>query len=190
MNRIFYPLALLAGAAMIAVLVLGLYLSTKDIRNPRDADAQRLATVHRLSGIAAGVVVLLVNSVVITYFVGTSRWCKEVSETYRLDPVLVRRSSKLKRRTFPISVASMLIVVGITALGGAADPGSRFSRDLIDHFGESVAWSDIHFAAALGGIGLITVGFFLQAAQIQANQVVIQDVMNEVGRIRRERGLD
>lgn len=189
MNRIFYPLALFAVAAMIAVLVLGLYLHGHDIRNPQDAEAQRLATIHRLAGIAAGVCTLLVNSIVITYFVGTSRWVKEVSETYRLENEYVRRSNRLKRKAFPIAVVSMLIVVGITALGGAADPGSRFSRDLIDQFGE-IAWADVHFAAAAVGIGLIAVGFALQWSQIIGNQAIIQEVMTEVGRIRRERGLE
>lgn len=190
MNRIFYPLAALALAAMTAVLVLGLYLHTKDIRNPRDTDAQRLATVHRLSGIAAGVCVLLVNSVVITYFVGTSRWNKEVSETYRLPPEFVLRANKLKRRAFPISVMSMLIVVGIVALGGAADPGSSFSRDLIARFGDNFAWADVHLGAALAGMALIAAGFYFQATYIHANQTIISEVMAEVGRIRKERGLD
>lgn len=189
-NRIFYPLALLALTAMGAILVLGLYLHSKDIRNPRDADAQRLATVHRLSGIAAGVCVLLVNSVVITYFVGTSRWTKEVSETYRLPNDFIARSNRLKRRAFPISVASMLVVVGVAALGGAADPGSSFSRDLIARFGDDFAWADVHLGAALAGMALIAVGFYYQASYIHDNQSVIQEVMAEVKRIRQERGLD
>src|SRR5687767_12650005 len=39
---------------------------------------------HMLLGIAAALMTLLVCSVSITYFVGTSRWFKEVTETYRL----------------------------------------------------------------------------------------------------------
>ena len=40
---------------------------------------------HMLLGIGAALMTLLVCSVSITYFVGTSRWFKEVVETYRLD---------------------------------------------------------------------------------------------------------
>lgn len=191
MNRIFYPLALLAVVAMGAVLVLGLYLHGFDVRNAADAAAQRLATVHRLSGIAAGVIVLLVDSVVITYFVGTSRWCKEVSETYRLDPAFVRRSAQLKRKTFPIAVAGMLIVVGIAALGGAADPANDLHPEPLQNlFGGNVSWADVHLATALAGIALLVFGFIAMSANIAANQSVIQDVMGEVKRIRTERGLD
>ena len=44
-----------------------------------------MATIHRLTGMAAALGVVFVESVVVTYFIGTSRWCKEVSETYQLD---------------------------------------------------------------------------------------------------------
>ena len=174
---------------MSGVFILGIYLHTFDVRNPRDKEAQRLATMHRLTGIAAGLSVLLVESVVITYFVGTSRWTKEVAETYRLEPSFVQRSTQLKRRTFPIAVCGMLIVVGITALGGAADPGSQLSRKLISGLGD-VSWADIHLGFALLGIAAIVVGFFWQARHVAANQQIIQDVLAEVKRIRVERGLD
>jgi hypothetical protein len=187
-NRIFYPLALLSVVAMTGVLFLGIYLHTFDIRNPKDKEAQGLATKHRLCGIAAGLSVLLVESVVITYFVGTSRWTKEVAETYRLDAGFIARSARLKRRTFPIAVCGMLIVVGITALGGAADPGSQLSRSLISRFG--VSWADIHLGFAVLGIGAIVVGYYLQAQHIAANQQIIREVMAEVKRIRVERGLE
>lgn len=181
MNRIFYPLALMGALALSSVMVLGLYVHSHDIRNPRDKDAQRLATVHRLSGIATGVFVLFVESVVVTYFVGTNRWCKEVSETYRLGDRFVTTSTHLKRRAFPISFLGMLIIVGIAALGAAADPGVRLRADAI--------WADVHLGASLVGITLIVGGFFLQSGYIRGNHEVIEQVMAEVKRIRSERGL-
>lgn len=190
MNRIFYPLALLAVAAVSAVLVLGLYLHTKDVRNPTDVDAQRLATVHRLSGIAAGLVVLLAESVVVTYFIGTSRWCKEVSETYRLDGSFVARSNQLKRRTFPWAVLGMLTVVAMTALGGAADPATVFSVTPLERLvGRNVTWADVHLLGALVGLAILVLGFYRMAVNIAANLTVINEVMAEVRRIRTERGL-
>lgn len=191
MNRIFYPLALLAVAAMTSVLGLGLWLHTKDVRDSSDRATQRLATVHRLSGIAAGLSVLLVDSVVITYFVGTSRWCKEVSETYQLDSAYVLRSNRLKRSTFPQAVVSMLTVVGITALGGAADPAAHLSLAPLQNLvGGGLAWADVHLVGALAGIALILYGFYVMSNNISANLVVINEVMAEVKRIRTERGLD
>jgi hypothetical protein len=188
-NRFFYPLALLAVVAMTGVFFLGIYLHTFDVRNALDKEAQRLATMHRLTGIAAGLSVLLVESVVITYFVGTSRWTKEVAETYRLEPSFVQRSTRLKRRTFPIAVCGMLVVVGITALGGAADPGSQLSRRMISGLGD-ISWADIHLGFAVLGIAAIVVGFYWQAQHVASNQRIIQDVLAEVKRIRTERGLD
>jgi hypothetical protein len=188
-NRYFYPLALFSVVFMTAVLFLGLYLHTFDVRNPKDKEAQRLATLHRLTGIVAGLSVLLVESFVVTYFIGTNRWTKEVVETYQLDPNFVGRGARLKRRTFPIAVGGMLVVVGITALGGAADPGSQLSRRMISGLGD-VSWADIHLAFAVLGIAAIVVGYYLQAQHIASNQQIIHEVLAEVKRIRTERGLE
>jgi hypothetical protein len=189
-NRIFYPLALLAVLALSGVMVLGLYLHSHDVRDPKDHDAQRLATVHRLSGIAAGLCVLLVDSVVVTYFIGTSRWCKEVSETYRLDPEFVDRSNRLKRRTFPHAVFSMLTVVTITALGGAADPAAQLSLQPLQNLvGGGMTWADVHLLGAVLGIAIILYGFYVMSDNIRRNLGVINEVMAEVRRIREERGL-
>lgn len=190
MTRIFYPLALLSVAALSAVLVLGLYLHSRDVRDAKNADTQRLATVHRLSGIAAGLCVLLVDSVVVTYFIGTSRWCKEVAETYRLEPTFVARSNRLKRSTFPHAVVSMLTIVAMTALGGAADPAAHMSvAPLQNATGGALSWADVHLYGALAGIALICFNFYVMSANIAANLAVINDVMAEVKRIRTDRGL-
>jgi len=190
-NRIFFPLALLAVAAVVGVMALGLYLHQFDVRDARDADAQRLATVHRLSGIAAGLVVLLVESVVVTYFIGTSRWCKEVSETYRLDPSFVARSNRLKRKTFPHAVAGMLTVVTIVALGGAADPAVDLPPPPLQNLiGLGISWADVHLFGAVAGLALIVFGFYVMANNLLANLDVINAVMTEVKRIRTERGLE
>lgn len=181
MNRIFFPLALTAAVVMGSVMVLGLYLHSLGVRNPEES-VQSFATAHRLLGIVAAVVVLFVESIVVTYFIGTSRWCKEVSETYRLGEKFTAASTHLKRRAFPISVTGMLVVVVIAALGAASDPGVRLSADAI--------WADVHLGAALLGLALIVGGFFLQSGYIQGNHDVIEQVMAEVKRIRSERGLE
>lgn len=191
MNRIFFPLALLALLTVAGVLVMGLYLHQYDVRNPRDHDAQRLATVHRLSGIAAGLCVLLVESVVVTYFIGTSRWCKEVSETYRLDSSFTQRSNQLKRKTFPHAVVGMLTVVTMVALGGAADPSVDMPPPPLQSLtGGALSWADVHLIGAVAGLTLILYGFYVMANNIFANLGIINEVMAEVKRIRTERGLE
>jgi hypothetical protein len=178
-TRIFAALALLAVAFMAATLLLGTSLG--DIRVDRSVDTQRWATVHRLSGITAGFLVVLVNSIVVTYFIGTSRWVKEVVETYHLDAKFIRRSNSLKRRTFPWAVAAMLAVVGVVALGGAADPGA--------HPG-SQQWVKPHLIGSILGLAFIAWASVAEWNNIYANHQVIDGVMNEVRRVRQERGLD
>ncbi len=165
---------------MAATLILG--LSVGDLYHDRSADTLRWATVHRLTGIAAALLVVLVNSIVVTYFIGTSRWCKEVCETYGLDRSLVARGNQLKRRTFPWAVMGMLTVVGVIALGGAADPAT--GRPGTDW------WATPHMLGAFVGILLVAWSFWIEWQYIAANQAVIAGVMTEVRRIRLERGLE
>ncbi len=105
MIRIFTTLAMFSLVMMIAALVLGLYLG--DIHGVHDPNTLRSAMVHRLLGMGAALAVVLVDSIVITYFIGTSRWCKEVVETYQLDEGLISRSVGLKRKSFPWSLLSI-----------------------------------------------------------------------------------
>jgi membrane associated rhomboid family serine protease len=169
---------------MAVTLVLGLTLG--DVTNPLDRETQQLATVHRLSGIAAALAVVLVNSFVVTYFIGTSRWCKEVVEAYSLAGEPSRRSTLLKRRTFPLAVVSMLTVVAIAALGGAADPGAALRVQPL--FG--LPWAKVHLAGAMTGLALIGYSFYMQWINIEANRQCIANILGEVRRIRIERGLE
>jgi hypothetical protein len=179
-TRIFISLAWFALVMMAATFVLGLALG--DFHQNHSADTLRWATVHRLAGIGAALAVLLVNSIVVTYFIGTSRWCKEVSEAYGLDLSFVRRGTALKRRTFPWAVMGMLTVVGVVALGGAADPATGRAG--------TEAWVIPHLLGAGAGLMLIAWAFVVEWQNIHANYLVIEDVLAQVKRIRTERGLE
>jgi len=179
-TRIFLVLAWFAVLFVAATLILGLTLG--DIRHDLSADTRTWATVHRLSGVAAALAVVFADSVVVTYFIGTSRWCKEVVQAYSLDGELIRRSSGLKRRTFPWAVISMLSIVGVVALGGAADPATGRQG--------TEAWSMPHLLGALLGLGVIAFCFVIQWNNIHANHGLIAEILAHVKRIRAERGLD
>jgi hypothetical protein len=180
MTRIFVSLAWLALVMMGATLVLG--LAVEDLHTDHSPEMLRWATVHRLAGVATALAVVLVHSIVITYFIGTSRWCKEVAETYHLDASYVARSAALKRRTFPWAVMGMLAIVGVISLGAAADPatGLPHTRD----------WVTPHLIGAFVGIALVGWTFFVEWNNIHANYRVIAEVLTEVHRIRAERGLE
>jgi fucose permease len=179
LTRIFTGLASFAILMLLVTLLLGLYVG--DLHQPHSQSTSDLAMVHRLFGIATALVVVLVNSIVMTYFIGTSRWCREVVETYRLEPALVARSAVLKRRAFPWASAAMLVVIGISALGAAADPATQ--RAGTEH------WVVPHLVAALAGLLFIAWAFFQQGQRIAEHHGVITEILAHVARIRQERGL-
>lgn len=150
-------------------------------RGPR----QRM-TLHFYLGVASSILVILVNSVTVTYFVGTSRWCKEVAETYDLPAELQFRSTLIKRRTFPWAVMGMLAMVGLAALGGLSDPSIPLNQAQPGRSAAMVQW---HFLAAMGGLAFTAVTFAVQAMRIAENYEAIQAILAEVHRIRREKGL-
>ncbi len=145
-------------------------------------EPQRRARVHILLGILSGLVAILVNSISVTYFIGTGRWCKEVAETYNLDPSLSQRCNQLKRRTFAWALSGMLTVLLIVGLGGASDPGTLRAT--------TPQWVTPHHYAAWFGAAWIAISFMLQMANIRLNSEIIDEVVQRVHQIRVERGLD
>ena len=180
MTRIFPTLASLSLGLFLASIVIGLMIG--DLYNDPTPATFRWRGVHMLTGTAAALAVVFVHSIVVTYFVGTSRWCKEVTETYRLDPGPLRRSTLLKRRTFPWCVIGMLAVVAVGALGAASDPGTGRPN--------TADMANVHLIAALGGLAFISWTYFQAWLNIAENQLVIQEIVGMVARIRQERGLD
>ena len=108
----------------------------------------------------------------LTYFIGTSRWTKEVTAAYALGDEYVRRSAQLKRRCFAMAVSSMLVMVGIVALGAAADPATGRTG--------TAWWATPHMFGAMLGTAWIALSFVTQYNLIRANFGVIADVMQQV----------
>lgn len=180
MTRIFPSLASVSLMLFAGTLILG--LSIGDLYDNPSESTLAWRGRHMLAGTATALAVVFVQSIAVTYFIGTSRWCKEVTEAYSLDPTLLRESTRLKRRTFPWCVLGMLTVVGVGALGAASDPGTN-----LPHTRETAVY---HLAAALAGLCLIGWTYFKAWINIAANQAVIERIVTQVQRIRRERGLD
>lgn len=180
MERVFSRAATFAVAMMLATAGLGIWIG--DLHGQTDPAVLRWGTVHRLSGVFAALMVVLVNSMVVTYFIGTGRWCREVVETYGLSAGLIDRAKGIKRAAFPWSVIGMLAVVGIVALGGAADPatGRPGTQD----------WVTPHLIGALALAALIAWCFQSQLPRIRRQQALIEEVLGEVHAIRKARGLD
>jgi hypothetical protein len=163
-------------------MVLGLSIGDLYQRPYPTLETSRLKSIHFLTGVSAALMVVLVESIIVTYFIGTSRWCKEVVETYRFDPESVRSSNRLKRRTFPWALLGMLTVVGIIALGGAADPSTGRPN--------TAAWVNWHLAGSLAGIAVIAWTYVAAWNNVVAQNEIIQQLVAQVEKVREKQHLD
>jgi hypothetical protein len=153
------------------------------LRQRQAALAEQIRSVdsHWLVGVGAAIAVLFANSIAVTYFIGTNRWCKEVVDAYSLDRAYVVESTALKRRAFPWGLLGMLSVIGVAFVGGLADPRISVAA--------GIDWPRLHFLAALAAIALVALAFYMQWTHVVSHHALIGRVMNDVSRIRTERGL-
>ena len=143
---------------------------------------QQRMVLHFWIGIGSVLVTMLVNSVCITYFIGTNRWCREVVEMYELDSALLTSSNALKKRTFPWSFAGILSAIAIASFGAAADPAGYLRN-------EASTWVWPHYICSLIGTGIIVGCFAVQVLNIRANYEIIHLILEKVRHIRQANGL-
>jgi hypothetical protein len=172
MTRIFTTLAGLVTLSLLVTIgfgfwsmALGLSMFKKDIY-----------MVHFCLGLFTTLGILLVHSIVFTYFLGTGRWVKEVGLAYQLpDELLPKLTRELKRGAFPPALFSMLIGIATAAAGAG--------RQL-----EEWHWS-IHMTLAFVTLAINVWAFGVEYRCLSLNAGVIDAVLEEVDRIRAERGL-
>jgi hypothetical protein len=186
MGRIITSLASFTILLMLIALGVGLALHSVDLRDNASDSAMSWYRTHFMIGVGVGIAVVLVNSLVMTYFIGTSRWCKEVVDTYSLDQAFIAASNRAKRSAFPYALANMLIILGVLVLGGAADPSSNVKMTSPG----GLSWAQWHLVGAVTAVFAIATGYVALWRTIGENQRIVDLVMEEVRRIRRERGLD
>jgi hypothetical protein len=118
MTRIFLSLSIAATGTLLVALWLGLNIG--DAAEVTTAAQNRVAT-HFLTALGALMFAVLVHAIVLTYFMGTSRWLEETSNAYRLGSGWQQQSKDLKWKLYPAMVVAltMLILTGF---------GRRFSR--------------------------------------------------------------
>ncbi len=147
---------------------------------PLDEPQSRFRTHFQL-GLASALAVVLINSLSVTYLIGTSRWVKEVCDAYGLDNEYVARSTKLKRATFPWSIMGVFSILAIVAFGAAADPGTLRPT--------TANWVTPHMIVAMLGSCVILIAILLQATNLHQNSQVIAEVVADVRKERQSRGL-
>ena len=145
------------------------------------SEPQRRFTYHFQLGLASSLAVVLINSLSVTYLIGTSRWVKEVCDAYELEDRFVAESTKIKRMTFPWSIMGVFSILAIVALGAAADPGTLRAT--------TAKWVTPHMLTAMIGSSIIIIAIVVQAMNLQRNAQLIEEVVDEVKQERVTRGL-
>ena len=116
---------------------------------------------------------------------GTGRWIEETSNAYSLGDDFYKKNQKNKYSTLPGMTICMVLLIATGALGAIADPATPMS--LNGTLG--LTGAQIHF---FGAIVLFLVNLltnFTQFVAISRNSDVVDSVLEEVRRIREERGL-
>lgn len=178
MNRIFLTLAIVANLGLGAAVWYGLGVHDQ---------ASNLTTVkhsvsmHLLVALGASLLVLMLHAVVLTYFMGTGRWLEDTSTAYKLDERFRKQNIRLKYRAIPGMIVCMLLIIFTGAFGASADPMPKAGLSLT---------STIHFTLAMATVFLNLLVSALEYQAITANGRLVAEVVGEVKRIRKERGLD
>lgn len=178
MNRIFLVLAVIANGLLALTLALGWRIGDPRELDPATADALAL---HFLVALGSCILVLLVHAVALTYFMGTGRWIEETCQAYSLGGEAHRANIRLKFQAIPGMVVCFVLVLVTGAFGAIADPAS--TTDVANA-------ATIHFLLA---VTLLTTNVgvnFWQHRCIVHNGRIVNEIVQAVRRIRREKGLD
>jgi hypothetical protein len=172
MTRIFTTLAAIVTLSLLVTISFGFWSMALDVT----VFKKDIYIIHFCIGLFTALAILLVHSMIFTYFLGTGRWVKEVCIAYKLaDQVLPKLTRELKREVFPAALFAMLIAIATSAAGAG--------RQL-----EEWHWS-IHMVLALATLGINLWAFTVEYRCVSINAGVIEAVLEEVDRIRAERGL-
>jgi hypothetical protein len=173
MTRIFLALASIDALGLAASFAVGLTSMMREgVRHPDDPTYQ----IHFLLGLFTAIGTLLVHCIIFTYFLGTGRWVKEVTLAYALpDEPWHKLTRELKRWTFPPALCAMLVTIATAAAGTGV---------------QLRVWPwYVHLTLACATLVINGWAFLVEYGNVRTNAGVIEAVLQEVDRIRAERGL-
>ena len=172
MTRIFSTLAAIVTLSLLVTIGFGFWSMALEVTMFK----KDIYLIHFCLGLFSSIAILLVHSIIFTYFLGTGRWVKEVAIAYKLaDEPLPKLTRELKREVFPAALFAMLIGI-VTAAAGAG-------RQL-----EEWHWG-IHLTLAFATLAINLWAFTVEFRCVSINAGVLDAVLDEVDRIRAERGL-
>lgn len=182
MTRIFATLAVLGTAALIAAYTLGWMIDDPTVPSP---EVQRQVAWHFLSGVGGLVFAALVHAIVLTYFMGTGRWLEETSQAYRLPERFSEESRRLKHHTLPWMAVALVMLIITGAFGAIADPASPAGARGF----AGISAATVHLLVASATLAVNIVINLVEYASLSRNSELVTEVLQEVHRIRRDKGL-
>ena len=183
MTRILTTLVVIGSVGLGVAFWLGWTIGDPTVRDPA---VQSRVAVHFLAAVAALVFAVLVHAMVITYFMGTGRWLEETCTAYKLGDQWQQASRNLKWRLYPALTGSLVLLIATGAFGGAADPASAVA---FEGFG-SLSAAQVHLCVAVVTLAVNAVVNVWELIAVRRNGRLVSNVLDEVRRIRTERGLD
>lgn len=175
MTRLFTVLAALLAILLLSTFAVGWW--SFSIPEQEAIAKKDMFLWHFYLGLSTAIVGLLVHCLIFTYFLGTGRWVKEVGIAYKFnDADLPKTTRELKRRVFPPALYAMLICIAAAAAGAGAQ--LQFWPWQI-HAGLACLTLIINFWA-----------FRIELDCLTTNSRILNAVLDEVDRTRREQGLE
>lgn len=165
MHRIFLGLAIAVGVFLTSSVVLG-FVAAGEPRGPREV----WHGIHLLMGLGSVLIALLAHSIVFTYFLGTTRWVKEVAVVYQMPEWVLAQARKNKGKAFPFELWSMALIGATSWLGAASDAN-----------GLNPLW---HLAVACLALGFNLGAFVVEYGAIVAQARLILEVKDRADRLR------
>ena len=182
MKHIFLTLTVIGTLLLLAALILGFEIGDPHSVAPL---TRKMLSYHLLVSVAALIFAALVHAVLLTYFMGTSRWIEEARQAYKFDPRWSEENRRLKYRTIPVMAACLLLLIANIPFGALAVDKARWDLPVIG----PVAPSRVHLVVALLTFVVNLAVNAMEYRAIRRNGELIADVLGEVRRIREARGL-
>lgn len=110
------------------------------------------------------------HAVLLTYFMGTSRWIEEARQAYKFDAQWSEENRRLKYRAIPTMVLCLLLLISNIPLG-------------------AVASANVHLVVAVITLVVNLAVNAMEYSAIRRNGELIAAVVGEVRRIRETLGL-
>ncbi len=168
---------LLLASTLLAFILTTIGLGFWSFSLPHDNEFwAHVFLTHYFLGLFTAIGILFVHCLIFIYFLGTGRWVKEVTLAYQMpDEPHHKRTRELKRTAFPPALFAMLVGIATAAAGAGAQL-------------QAWHWS-VHMTLAFTTLLINLWAFCIEYRCVSANAGVIRAVMDDVERIRRERGL-